>query len=42
MPKKLEAILRADAKRKGYDEERTNRYVYGTLGKIKAKGEKPK
>ena len=33
MPKKLEAKLKATAKRRGYGEERTGRFVYGTIAK---------
>ena len=39
MPVKLEKELQAQAKKKGFSEERTNRYVYGTLRKT---GWKPK
>ena len=40
MPKKLERKLRAQARSKGFGTERTNRYVYGTLNKIKSKRRK--
>lgn len=35
MPKKLEEKLKREAKKRGYTGERYNRYVYGTLTKIK-------
>ncbi len=35
MPKALEKKLKAEAKKRGYGEERTNRYVYGTLAKVR-------
>jgi hypothetical protein len=35
MPKKAERNLRATAKRRGYGEERTRRYVYGTLQRMR-------
>jgi hypothetical protein len=35
MPKKLEKHLKATARHRGYSTERTNRYVYGTLSKLK-------
>ena len=37
MPKRLEKALKASAKRKGFREgsDRYNRYVYGTLQKVK-------
>lgn len=35
MPKKLERKLRATARRKGYGKKRSDRYVYGTMNKIK-------
>lgn len=31
MPKKIEKILRKEAKAKGFGEKRTNAYIYGTL-----------
>ena len=37
MPKKLEEKLKRQAKKKGFDKERTNAYVYGTLDKIEKK-----
>lgn len=39
MPKKLEAKLKREAKRKGYGKKRSGAYVYGTLRKL---GWKPK
>lgn len=33
MPKKLEAKLRSQAKRKGFGKARTRAYVFGTLRK---------
>lgn len=33
MPKKLEAKLKREAKKKGFSKERTDAYVYGTLRK---------
>jgi len=33
MPKELERKLRKQAKKKGFGEERTDKYVYGTLRK---------
>ena len=38
-PRRLEKALKASAKRKGFREgsERYNRYVYGTMKKIKEK-----
>lgn len=38
MPKKLEAILRRTAEKRGYPPERRDAYVYGTIAKLKAKG----
>jgi len=38
MPKKVEARLRKEARKKGFGKKRTNAYVYGTLNKIKKKG----
>lgn len=35
MPKKLERKLFAEARRKGFGRKRTQRYVYGTLYRIK-------
>lgn len=35
MPKKLEAKLKRQARRRGFGKKRTNAYVYGTLAKIK-------
>ena len=40
MPKKLERKLRATARARGFGKERQDRYVYGTLAKIKAKKRK--
>ena len=37
MPKALKRKLRREAKEKGFSEERTERYVYGTLAKQKAR-----
>jgi len=34
MPKKLERKLRAQARKKGFGEERTERYVYGGMRNI--------
>ena len=34
MPKKLEAKLKREARRKGFGKKRSNRYVYGTLRKM--------
>lgn len=42
MPKKLEKKLKAEAKKKGYSEEKTNEYVYGTLRKTGWKPSKGK
>lgn len=39
MPKKLEAKLKREAKRKGLGKKRTGAYVYGTLRRL---GWKPK
>lgn len=39
MPKKLEATLKREAKKKHFGKRRTNAYVYGTLRKV---GWKPK
>jgi hypothetical protein len=35
MPKKLEKKLRTEAKRKGFGKVRTNRYVFGTLNRLR-------
>lgn len=35
MPKKVEAKLKREAKKKGFGKKRTNAYVYGTLAKLK-------
>lgn len=35
MPKELERKLEREADRKGYTGQRKNRYVYGTMAKIK-------
>lgn len=35
MPKKLEKKLEREAAKKGYTGRRRNRYVYGTLDKVK-------
>jgi hypothetical protein len=39
VPKRVERALQASAKRKGFKKgsERYNRYVYGTMAKLKAK-----
>lgn len=37
MPKKVERKLRREARREHFGRARTNRYVYGTLAKIKAR-----
>lgn len=37
MPKKLERKLKTEAKKKGFGEERANRYIYGTIRKIEKK-----
>lgn len=37
MPKKVERNLKATAKKRGYNNERTGAYVYGTLNKLKKK-----
>lgn len=34
MPKKMEAALKKEAKKKGLGKERTGAYVYGTMRKI--------
>ena len=34
MPKKLEAKLKAEARRQGLSKKRTGAYVYGTLRKL--------
>lgn len=34
MPKKLEAKLKAEARKKGLSKKRTGAYVYGTLRKL--------
>lgn len=39
MPEALERKLKAQAKKKGFGKERTNKYVYGALRKV---GWKPK
>lgn len=39
MPKAMEKKLKAEARKKGYTGERADRYVYGTLAKLK-KGKK--
>lgn len=39
MPEALERKLKAQAKKKGFGKKRADRYVYGTLSKIK-KGKK--
>ena len=38
MPIKLERALKKQANKKGFTGERKNRYVYGTLTKLKKKG----
>jgi len=35
VPKSIERRLRRTARKKGYSEERTNKYVYGTLSSMK-------
>ena len=35
MPKKLEARLKREARKKGLGKKRTGAYVYGTLAKLK-------
>lgn len=40
MPKKAERKLRATAKRRGYGEERTRKYVYGTLQRMRRRKRK--
>lgn len=40
MPKKVEAKLKAEARKKGFGRKRTGAYVYGTLAKIKKKRRK--
>ena len=37
MPKKLEAKLKKEAKKKGLSKKRAGAYIYGTLAKIKSK-----
>ena len=37
MPKKLEAKLKREARKKGFGKKRAAAYVYGTLAKLKAK-----
>lgn len=34
MPLEVEKRLKAEARKKGYGKERTNRYVYGTMNKL--------
>jgi hypothetical protein len=41
MPRALEEKLKQEAARRGYGEERTGAYVYGTLNKFKKAGQKP-
>ena len=38
MPKKIENSLKATARKKGLKGEAKDRYVYGTLAKLKKKG----
>jgi hypothetical protein len=40
MPKKVEEKLKATATKRGYGEKRKNRYVYGTLTKLKKRRKK--
>ena len=40
MPKALKRKLKREAEEKGYSEERTNRYVYGTLANRKKRRKK--
>jgi hypothetical protein len=40
MPEKLKRKLKATARKRGYGEERTGAYVYGTLAKIEKKKRK--
>lgn len=40
MPKKVEAKLKTEARKKGFGRKRTGAYVYGTLAKIKKKRRK--
>ena len=35
MPRKLELKLKREAKKKGFGKKRADRYVYGTLDKLK-------
>jgi len=35
MPKKLEKALKKIARKRGYDKEKANAYIYGTLNRIK-------
>ncbi len=42
MPAKLHAALAREADRKGLKGERRDRYIYGTLAKIKAKKKEAK
>jgi hypothetical protein len=40
MPKKLERKLKATARKRGYGREQTNRYVYGTMNRLKRRRKK--
>lgn len=40
MPKKLEAKLKREARKKGFGKKRTGAYVYGTLARIKKRSKK--
>lgn len=42
MPKKLEEKLRREAAKKGLKGDRKDRYVYGTLAKLKKRKDKYK
>jgi hypothetical protein len=35
MPRELEESLKTTAANRGYSESRTNRYIYGTLAKLR-------
>jgi len=38
MPLKLERKLKRQAKKKGFKGKRADRYIYGTMAKLKKKG----
>lgn len=38
MPKRLEEALKREARKRGYSGERFDRYVYGTIAKLKKEG----